>query len=167
LNNSAKEDIKDMTYNNKNLQVKKWKYFKTTLIVLSILVFLYLIFLFPANEKVKRKLYLIEKEVVKKGYDPNWVTISEKRGKIYNSILPLSSKSSNHLSGKAIDIYVLDINGDGIFNNIDISIIENACNEVEKQNPELIGSFGTYITKGYFSKHMIHIDVTGIKKRYR
>jgi hypothetical protein len=34
------------------------------------------------------------------------------------------------------------------------------------KHPELAGGYGTYTTRGYFTKHMIHFDTRGKKHRY-
>ena len=91
-----------------------------------------------------------------------------------NSLLPTSAKGKNpkketqHIAGKAIDIYVLDIDGDNVFNRKDIKILEQANSLVEKNHPELTGAFGDYFLDkhDYFTKHMIHIDTRGQKVRY-
>jgi len=139
---------------------------KKIFLTLIILIIIKIIFFFPANSNVNYKLYLIKNEISKRGYTNNWFIISSKRHYWYNKILLNSSKKSYHLKGDAIDIYVLDIDNDGVFNYNDIKIIESANKEVELNHPELIGALGTYTTKGYFTKHMIHIDTRGYKKRY-
>jgi len=47
-------------------------------------------------------------------------------------------------------------------------ILEQANNDVEKKYLELKRAFGDYFIdkNGYFTKHMIHIDTRGFKKRY-
>jgi uncharacterized protein YcbK (DUF882 family) len=140
---------------------------KTILVFTVLFLIVKSIILVPADEKIKRKLLLIEEEVKEMGYDTEWIVISEKRGKWYNSILPNSNKkSSHHLSGKAIDIYLFDINDDGKYDIEDVNIIEVANNRVERKNRDLVGAFGTYMNEGYFDKHMIHLDVSGKKRKY-
>ena len=139
---------------------------KKIAIILILLITVKFLFFYPANSNVNYKLYLIKNEISKRGYTNNWFIISGKRHSWYNKILLNSSKKSYHLKGDAIDIYVLDIDNDGIFDSKDIQIIESANKEVELNHPELIGALGTYTNKGYFSKHMIHIDTRGYKKRY-
>jgi uncharacterized protein YcbK (DUF882 family) len=109
---------------------------------------------------------MIENEISKRGYKNNWFIISGRRNLWYNNILPNSSKDSYHLKGDAVDIYVIDINYDGVFNSKDIKIFESVNKYVESIHPELTGALGTYTTKGYFTRHMIHIDTRGYKKRY-
>jgi hypothetical protein len=126
--------------------------------------------LLGANEKAEHKLHLVETELKNKGYNPTWVCISKKRNLMYNRILKNSNKdNSHHLNGRAIDLYVFDVNGDYQFNEVDIEIIEKVNKLVEKKHPELKGAFGIYNKKhhDYFTRHMIHLDVGGSGKTYR
>jgi hypothetical protein len=130
--------------------------------------------LLGADPFVLKKLNLIELELKSKGFKTNWIVISQKRSRFFNSFLPNSAKGTKpgkqsfHLTGKAVDIYVFDINGDEIFDDEDIKLIEKANNTVESKHPELIGGFGDYFLKkhDYFTKHMIHIDIRGSRVRY-
>jgi hypothetical protein len=142
------------------------KTFKIILIVMLALFLIKILILPPANTNVNQKLSLIKNEISKRGYSNNWFVISGRRQKWYNKVLPNSAKESYHLKGEAIDIYVIDINGDGKFNSEDIKIFESCNASVERTHPEFSGALGTYTTKGYFSRHMIHIDTRGYKKRY-
>ena len=130
--------------------------------------FMYLGGLIGADKEITRKLELIKLELNSKGYKTNWIIISQKRLSFINDLLTNSSKDSWHLKGKAIDVYVFDINGDNLFNKEDISIIEQANNVVEKEHPELIGGLGDYSLdkNDYFTKHMIHFDTRGYRQRY-
>ncbi len=139
---------------------------KKVLVIVLFIILIKFLFFFPANSEINKKVDLIKQEISKKGYSNYWFVISRKRFKWYNMILTNSVKNSNHLKGIAIDIYVFDINGDGIFNSKDIKIIEDANDLIELNHPELVGAFGTYISKGYFSRHMIHFDTSGVKIRY-
>jgi len=142
------------------------KLIKTLVALIFFIISLKIIFLYPANEKVQLKLMLIESEVSRLGYRTNWVVISEKRHPWYNKLLMNSSKNSLHLKGDAIDIYVFDVDWDNRFTKKDVEIIEQATKSVEKEFPELVGGFGTYMKKGFFSKRMIHIDTRGYYKRW-
>ena len=104
---------------------------KKIAIILILLITVKFLFFYPANSNVNYKLYLIKNEISKRGYTNNWFIISGKRHSWYNKILLNSSKKSYHLKGDAIDIYVLDIDNDGIFDSKDIQIIESANKEVE------------------------------------
>jgi len=131
---------------------------------------MYLGGLIGADKEITRKLELIKIELKSKGYKTSWIIISQKRLSFFNDLLPSSEKNSPswHLNGKAIDIYVFDINGDNMFNNEDISIIEQANKVVEIEHPDLIGGLGTYFDdkNDYFTRHMIHFDTRGYKRRY-
>lgn len=139
---------------------------------LSLFIFGYFLMyaggLIGADKEITKKLELIKLELNSKGYKTRWIIISQKRLSIFNDLLSNSAKKSEHLKGRAIDVYVFDINGDNLFNKEDISIIEQANKVVEKEHPELIGALGDYFLdkNGYFTKHMIHFDTRGYKKRY-
>jgi uncharacterized protein YcbK (DUF882 family) len=136
------------------------------LITVVIFILIKVLFFLPGNSQVNFKLKMIENEISKRGYTNNWFIISGKRHSWYNNVLSNSAKDSYHLKGNAIDIYIIDINGDGVFDSKDIKIFESANDYVESTNPKLVGALGTYTTKGYFTRHMIHIDTRGYKKRY-
>lgn len=103
------------------------------------------------------------------GYTPKWFMISGKRDELltklsYNNL----KKGSPHLSGIAIDIEVIDIDGDWDFDEKDISIFEKANAAVEKIHPELRGAMGTYRgpNSDWLEWHQIHIDTRGSSSRY-
>lgn len=126
--------------------------------------------LLGANDKAELKLQLVKTELINEGYNPKWFCISKKRNLIYNRILKKSNKdNSHHLNGRAIDLYVIDINGDYQFDEIDIKILEKTNKLIEKKHPELKGAFGIYNKKNndYLTRHMIHLDVGGSGKTYR
>jgi hypothetical protein len=135
-------------------------------------LFMYLGGLVGADKEITRKLELIKLELNSRGYNTSWIIISQKRLSFFNDLLPNSAKNKKspswHLKGKAIDVYVFDINGDNLFNKEDISVIEKANKTVEKVHPELIGGFGDYFIdkNDYFTKHMIHFDTRGYRHRY-
>jgi hypothetical protein len=135
-------------------------------------ILMYLGGLIGADKEITRKLELIKLELNSNGYEANWIIISQKRLSFFNDLLPKSAKKKNspswHLKGKAIDVYVFDINGDNLFNKEDISIIEQANKVVEKEHPELIGGLGDYFINinDYFTQHMIHFDTRGYSHRY-
>lgn len=142
---------------------------KKLIIILLVLVTLIVLVnrsLFEQVDKnVTKKIELLKTELEKSNYNPKWIVISGKRSKLYNSMLANSSKNSYHLQGKAIDLYVFDINDDGTFDKKDAEIMYKAILVVEKNHPELKGGFGTYFSKK-ISKRMIHIDIRGKHVRY-
>lgn len=124
--------------------------------------------LLGADVATHQKVALLKADLIERGYQPKWIIISEKRNKVYNSLLAHSVDSSEHMKGKAIDLYVFDIDGDGSFGISDIQLLQQSNKRVEKQHPELKGAFGDYFKNinGYFAKHMIHIDTRGYSVYY-
>jgi uncharacterized protein YcbK (DUF882 family) len=142
---------------------------KYILILFSIVIvtaLLKIVLLPSSDRKTSIKIELIKNELRKNGYYPSWIIISKKRSVLYNSMLSNSSKDSYHLKGKAIDIFVFDINNDGVFNTEDIVLIREANKEVEKLHPGLVGAVVTYTTKGWPTNKMVHIDTRGYSKYY-
>lgn len=136
------------------------------LILIIILFFLYKILINPpADFNTRHKLSLIDDKLRENGYHPHYFISSGKRYKWYNNFLR-TAKKSYHLKSKAIDIIVFDIDGDFDFDNKDISILEKAAKSVEKENPHLIGAFGTYRKEGGIYYNMVHIDTRGYRVRY-
>lgn len=123
--------------------------------------------LLGANPEVRKKLALIEKELEAGNYDPSWIIISQKRNSVFNGLLRKSASKSYHLQGRAIDLYVFDLNGDFQFNKEDLCIMETATREVERKHPELAGGLVDYdiAGNGYLTRHMIHIDTRGYPAR--
>ena len=145
--------------------MKKKVLFVTLLFVT--LVFLFKIFFIKnPNDNTMKKFDLIKKEITKQGYHNRWIMISGHRDEWYNNILKNSAKKSYHIKSMAFDIYVFDIDGDWDFDSNDIFILESITNKIELSNPNLVGGFGTYTTKDFLSKHMVHIDTRGYKVRY-
>jgi uncharacterized protein YcbK (DUF882 family) len=136
------------------------------LFIVLIISLSYIVFICPpADDDVTKKLSLIGSELKKKGFKTRYIVISRKRYKWYNDLLK-TAENSYHLKGKAIDIYVWDIDGDLRFTKKDIAILEKINSVVEKEHPELIGAFGTYTKKGGLDYFMVHIDTRGKKVRY-
>jgi uncharacterized protein YcbK (DUF882 family) len=112
-----------------------------------------------------KKLQLLELSLKDNGYKTRYVVISGKRSKRYNEFLS-GAPRSYHLDGKAIDIWVLDIDGDWDFDNSDIRILEKLNAKIEAKHPELIGAFGTYRKAAGLDRNMVHLDTRGRKIRY-
>ena len=122
---------------------------------------MYAVGLLGAEKEILTKLELIKGELKAMGHNPKWVIISQKRNIWINKELKNAVPNSNHLYGKAIDVYVLDINGDLSYNQTDAKLFKIANQKVEKKNPGLKGFCKAYIDKKpdhYFTRHMIHID---------
>ncbi len=118
------------------------------------------------DPKVIKKDSLLKIKLKAKGFDADYMRISGKRSKWLNEMLPLSAKNSTHLSGQAIDILVGDINKDNKTNEQDIKLVIACLEEIEKENPSLVGGLGTYLTKNKISRRMVHFDVRGTKARW-
>ena len=125
-----------------------------------------LLFFYPANYGIQTKLNMIEDEIAKQGYKTSWIVISGKRSRWYNKLLSNSADNSHHLHGNAIDIFVFDIDGDNKFDEKDVKILRTANQYVEKNFPKYKGSFGTYRSKGYLTRHMVHFDTRGYSLYY-
>jgi uncharacterized protein YcbK (DUF882 family) len=142
---------------------------KIAIITISILTGLYLFFVRPANDDVRDKLKLIKTELKQMGYNPKWFIISGRRDKFLTKISYNNSKKfSYHMVGKAIDIEVIDIDGDWDFDEQDIQIFKKANKIVESKYPNLTGCVGTYRVgkKDIIERHQIHIDTRGYSKTY-
>ena len=119
----------------------------------------------PANPEVRKKLWLIDRKLDERGLRRWYFVSSGRRSAWYNNLLG-TVKNSHHLKGKAIDIFVLDVDGDWVFDSRDISILEDVNREVEREHPELVGAFGTYRKEGGLYANMVHIDTRGRRVRY-
>lgn len=104
----------------------------------------------------------IEKELRRSGYNPQWFIISQKRMELYNNLLPNSRKNgkSKHLKGKAIDIFVMDVDGDGKYDIKDYDLIKSASEKLAQQIPSTRGGVFNYLGKGYFTRHMVHVELS-------
>lgn len=142
----------------------RWKIF----VLLAVLGALSVRFtlLAPPDQAIRNKVTYIENYLKVKGYTLRYVVISGKRSGAYNKLLPLSSPHSMHLSGKAMDLWIIDADGDGKFTSADIRLLEFANAEVEKEHPDLKGAFGAYTRHAYPSNHMVHLDTRGYSVRY-
>ncbi len=117
--------------------------------------------LVDANKIVHKKLAGIRQELIREGYKPRWFIISQRRYSFFNNLLINSVKNgkSKHLTGNSIDIYVLDVNGDGKYDKTDFKLIENASLKFELKNQDTKGIIYNYFGRGYLSQHMIHVEV--------
>ena len=147
-----------------------WKGFLLSFGSSSLIVYALLFFVgMPQSEdEVTLKLSLLKSELEKEGHQPKWFIISQRRNPVFNAMLANSVDVSEHLKGKAIDVFVLDINGDGTFDLSDIELMEKANKQVERNHPNLKGAFGDYFLSknSALTQHMIHIDTRGYRHRY-
>lgn len=117
--------------------------------------------LLGANEVVHEKVLNIQDELLKEGYTPRWFIISQKRSQFFNSFLKNSVKNgkSKHHDGKAIDLFIIDIDGDGRYNIDDFELMKAAMIKCEKSNPGTKGNIYNYFGRGSISQHMVHIEI--------
>ncbi len=108
----------------------------------------------------------LRETVVARGYEPNFFVISGRRYRLDNWLLGFggAARKSRHLEGDAIDIVVLDVNGDGDADAEDIDIVYGILEH------ELIGDkggLGTYKGEsGLFNRQMVHFDLRGHRARW-
>lgn len=115
--------------------------------------------LLGASETAHRRVEAIRTELKEQGHTPMWFIISEKRSSLYNRLLLNSRDKSKHLMGRAIDVYVIDIDGDGDYDGQDYKLIEKAAAKVSRATPELSGKTYHYLDKGLFSRRMVHVEL--------
>lgn len=146
------------------------KIIKRILLTLFILLGLFWIYsssLIGVNEQAKIYLQTLDKTVKAEGYQSNYYVISGRRWKPDNYLLNKfggASSKSKHLKGQAIDILVLDVNGDGKRNFKDVDIIYKILDKKIIQNKGGLGSYKN--TNGFFSRQMIHFDCRGKRARW-
>jgi hypothetical protein len=121
--------------------------------------FMWFLGLMGASETVHQKVDALKVELVKMGYEPQWFIISQRRNKVYNNLLANSVDASKHLEGKAIDLYIIDINGDGEYDKSDFNLIKQAHDLLQKRDKKFSGGIFDYLKKGFFSKRMVHVQI--------
>ncbi len=112
---------------------------------------------------VQRKEKALNKVLRKQGYKPRYFLLSGYRPHWLNQLMPLAAKNSDHQRGKAIDLFVIDIDGNGQFNDQDLDILAKTVNTMDKNNPGQQGGVGLY--QKSFSR-MFHFDVSGHHRQW-
>ena len=116
--------------------------------------------LLNANDRVHNKLAFIKEQLKEQGHNPKWIIISQKRGYVYNWFLQWKGtavKNSEHLHGNAIDVFVLDIDGNGTYTDSDYELMQKAGilydNKINRK-----GVVAHYFKKkNLLDKHMVHV----------
>ena len=146
------------------------KLIKRILTVLGLLVigiWLYAGSLIGVEKEARIAYKKLRKEIRNKGFQPKIFVISGKRWNLDNQILTRlsgASKNSQHLTGKAIDIIILDVNEDGEVDGKDVDLIYQILEEKILNGS---GGIGTYKNeKGLLNKQMIHFDLRKNKSRW-
>ena len=105
--------------------------------------------------------------LIEEGYAANYIITSTVRPKWFNDLLVKyggAASKSQHLEAKAIDIAVLDVNGDGSANSKDVNIVYDILNKKIIGNK---GGIGTYKNGNYFlDRQMVHFDSRGYRARW-
>lgn len=107
----------------------------------------------------------LKKHLKSDGYQADVFVISGKRAGWHNQLLTYfgAASKSQHLKGNAIDIIVLDVNNDGVYDNKDIDIV-TAHLELLIGNK---GGIGTYKSESFlWNRQMVHFDCRGNRARW-
>jgi hypothetical protein len=115
--------------------------------------------LMGANEILYQRVDALKAELIQMGHHPKWFIISQRRNEVYNGWLSNSVDDSKHLEGKAIDLYIIDINGDNQYDREDFKLIERAHNNIQKRENAHIGDVFDYLKKGFFARRMVHVQL--------
>ncbi len=135
-------------------------------IILGI-IWLYTNSLIGVNETAKGYLLELKEELERSNLKANYFVLSGRRWKLDNYILTKlggAASKSQHLSGTAIDIIVLDVNKDGKRNAKDVNLVYNILDKKIIGNK---GGLGTYKKgNGFFNEQMVHFDARGKLARW-
>ena len=136
-------------------------------VVIVSVIWLYTGSLIGVDEATVATYRALQQRVSERGYEPSFFVLSGRRFWIDNKILTTfggASKNSRHLKGDALDIIVLDVNGDGTADRTDVDIVHRILDE------ELIGDrggLGTYKNEsGFLNRQMVHFDLRGHRARW-
>ncbi|MCB1140507.1 MAG: DUF882 domain-containing protein [Leptospiraceae bacterium] len=129
---------------------------------------LYLQFLIGVARQSQAFYGSLKKELESRGFQSNYVVLSTVRPPWFNSILVYLSGAaprSQHIEGTAIDILVLDVNGDSRCDATDVRIVYSILDTRIVGNG---GGLGTYLNESnFFSRQMVHFDSRGYRARWR
>lgn len=115
------------------------------------------------SPSVQTKRAMLDRELMKQGYESNYFLLSGYRPPWLNRLMPLSAKKSVHQQGLAIDLFVMDIDGNDRFDDADLRIITSALDILDKRNPTVKGGVGLYHRP---FRRMVHFDVSGTRRRW-
>lgn len=148
-------------------KMKRFRWFISVFFILIALIWGYTNSLLGVAPQSKRWLVELKNELNKKGYDVNLFVISGRRFWLDNWLLNKfggAAAKSRHLKGEAIDIIILDINGDGRIDSKDVDIVYQILN---RKIVKTHGGIGTYKKqKGFFNRQMVHFDCRGNRARW-
>jgi hypothetical protein len=116
--------------------------------------------LIGSDPRLHTKLRDIRVELQRQGYRPTWFIISQKRSTLYNAVLANSITKSKHLKGRAIDIFVVDVDGNGRYEMRDFELIQKASETCGRRNPSYKGRVYDYLDKkSRLTRHMVHVEL--------
>ncbi|MEL6560984.1 MAG: DUF882 domain-containing protein [Bacteroidota bacterium] len=107
----------------------------------------------------------LKKNLKANGYKADVFVISGKRANWHNQLLTYfgAASKSQHLKGNAIDIVVLDVNDDGLYNDKDVDIVTSQLELIIRNK----GGVGTYKTENLlWNRQMVHFDCRGSHARW-
>lgn len=153
---------------NRLKKILKWTLWTLlTIIFLSIIIFFwYCNSLDKINPLTVVYYGELKTELIRQGHKDKLLVISSKRANWHNNMLTLfgASSKSRHLSGDAIDIMVLDVNGDGEIDSKDVDIVYKILDNKIIKNK---GGLGTYKSEiGIWNRQMVHLDCRQKKTRW-
>ena len=93
---------------------------------------------------VRRKEKALDTALRKQGHKPRYFLLSGYRPHWLNQLMPLAAKNSVHQQGKAIDLFVIDIDGDCQFTDKDLTILSETVDIMDRNNPGQKGGVGLY-----------------------
>lgn len=149
----------------------RWKKGRYALAIVAVaiagLIWLYTGSLIGVDDATVATYRDLRQRLTEDGHQPKLFVLSGRRFWIDNKILTTfggASKNSRHLKGDALDIIVLDVNGDGTADRADVDIVHRILDE------DLIGNrggLGTYKNEsGLLNRQMVHFDLRGHRARW-
>ncbi|MEM7048562.1 MAG: hypothetical protein AAF604_02835 [Acidobacteriota bacterium] len=109
----------------------------------------------------------LKAELEERGHQPRLWVLSGRRFALDNALLTQwsgASRNSLHLRGDAIDLLVLDVDGDGRSDGRDVDIVYRI---LDRSLIRDAGGVGTYKGEAdFFSRQMVHFDLRGHRARW-
>lgn len=139
-----------------------------TVILISFLAFFffYANSLRDVNPVVITSYQTLKKNLNSDGYQADIFVVSAKRAEWHNQLLTYfgAASKSQHLKGNAIDIVVLDVNDDGVYDDKDVDIVTFQLERIIRDR----GGIGTYKTERFlWNRQMVHFDCRGNRARWK
>lgn len=149
------------------------KYFRRALLILLLVPLLisggYLIYaqmLFGVHPKTVAYYHKLTEELHRRNHSPNYFILTTIRPRWLNELLrPFGAAPfSRHVHAEAVDLIVLDVNGDGAADAKDVDIVYDLLNRLIVGDG---GGVGTYKNESLFLQYqMVHFDCRGHRARW-